>query len=148
MSTDSTSSSPALLVPTPSTSTNVVEALLQSGDDTESDSPPIVPWRTGADTPIPPPILTYIGHTNWRAQHRPVGERRLVRRRIRRRKSVNEIGISASPSRRNTAELTVVLTARDFFLIMALCFVLACLLIVLLRPIALEIIWYIDDSYY
>lgn len=35
-------------------------------------------------------------------------------------------------------------TARDFFLIMALCFVLACLLIVLLRPLAFEILWYID----
>ncbi|KAJ6606486.1 hypothetical protein DFH09DRAFT_1299731 [Mycena vulgaris] len=133
MSTDSRSSSPALLVPTPSTSTNVVgEALLASGDETETDSPPIVPWRTGADTPIPPTNIVYVGHTNWRAQHLPEGERRRVRRRVRRikRHTVNEIGIS-----------------RDFFLIIALCFVLACLLIVLLRPIALEILWYIDDSY-
>jgi len=54
-----------------------------------------------------------------------------VRRRIRRKRLiVNEIGVS-----------------RDFFLIIALCFVLACLLIVVLRPIALEILWHIDDSY-
>ncbi|KAJ7929219.1 hypothetical protein B0H13DRAFT_2310689 [Mycena leptocephala] len=136
MSTDSTSSSSArLLSPTPSASTNIVaEALLASGDDTESDSPPVVPWRTGADTPLPRRTVTYVGHTNWRANHRPEGERRHTRRRVvrirRKRYTVNEIGIS-----------------RDFFLIIALCFVLACLLIVALRPIALEILWYIDDSY-
>ncbi|KAJ7093247.1 hypothetical protein C8R44DRAFT_891000 [Mycena epipterygia] len=128
MSTDSASSSLAFLAPTPSTSTNVVDqALAASGDDTESDSPPIVPWRTGADTPLPPRNITYLGHTNWRAQHPREGERRHMRRRIRRRKYVDENGIT-----------------RDFFLIMALCFVLAFLLIVLLRPIALEILWYID----
>ncbi|KAJ7702302.1 hypothetical protein B0H17DRAFT_1194807 [Mycena rosella] len=133
MSTDSTSSSSlALLVPTPSTSTNVVgEAILASGEDTHSDSPPSVPWRTGADTQLPRAAIAYIGHTNWRAHHQPEGDRRRVRRRIRRKRLiVNEIGVS-----------------RDFFLIIALCFVLACLLIVVLRPIALEILWHIDDSY-
>ncbi|KAJ7739707.1 hypothetical protein DFH07DRAFT_965691 [Mycena maculata] len=130
MSTDSSTSSPALLVPTPSTSTNVVgEALLASGDETESDSPPAVPWRTAADSRN----IVYLGHTNWRAQHAPEVERPRLRRRIivrRKRRVVHEIGIT-----------------RDFFLIISLCFVLACLLIVLLRPIVLEIWWYIDDSY-
>ncbi|KAJ7273176.1 hypothetical protein C8J57DRAFT_1506720 [Mycena rebaudengoi] len=130
MSSDSTTSSPALLAPTPSTSTNLVgEALLNSDPpSSESESPPIVPWRTGADTPIPMNTI-YRGHTAWRVQHAPIVERRrrpILRRRTRRKK--DEIGIS-----------------RDFFLIMALCFVLACLLIVLLRPIALQILWYIED---
>ncbi|KAF8184877.1 hypothetical protein K438DRAFT_1974095 [Mycena galopus ATCC 62051] len=139
MSTETTSSSSSyLLAPTASTSTNIVdEALWASGDDTESDSPPIVPWRTAADTPPPRRIVVpYLGHTNWRANHIPEGERRVRRvrfvrvRRKKRRRIVNENGIS-----------------RDFFLIMALCFVLACLLIVAMRPIALEIFWYIDDPY-
>ncbi|KAJ7168219.1 hypothetical protein C8R43DRAFT_1121399 [Mycena crocata] len=131
MSSESTTSSPDLLPSTPSTSTNIVgEALMASGEDTESDSPPRVPWRTAADTGLPLNV-TYIGHTNWRAHNLVEGERRHTRRRIRRkRRVVNETGIT-----------------RDFFLIMALCFVLACLLIVSLRPLALEILWYIDDSY-
>ncbi|KAJ7261319.1 hypothetical protein B0H12DRAFT_347785 [Mycena haematopus] len=135
MSTESSSSSALhLLAPTTSTSTNIVdEALWASGDDTESDSPPIVPWRTAADAPLPRRIVPYLGHTNWRANYPLEGERRLRRVRIVRRKKrrhiVNENGIS-----------------RDFFLIIALCFVLACLLIVALRSIALEILWYIDDS--
>ncbi|KAJ7197155.1 hypothetical protein GGX14DRAFT_574291 [Mycena pura] len=136
MSSDCSQSSSSLdyLVPTPSTSTNFVdEALATSGDDKESDSPPPVPWRTGAD-PLPHRDVGYVGHTNWLADHPPAYERpRIrVRRRVRIRRKryvVDEFGIS-----------------RDFFLIIALCFVLACLLIVSLRPIALEILWYIDDS--
>ncbi|KAJ7043181.1 hypothetical protein C8F04DRAFT_1251338 [Mycena alexandri] len=136
MSTESSSSSlPLAPTPSTSTSTNIVdEALLfASSEDTDSDSQPIVPWRTGA-TPLPRRTVAYLGHTNWRANHAPEGERRHVRIRrrvvrIRRRpRKVYEDGIS-----------------RDFFLIMALCFVLACLLVVSLRPIALEILWYIDD---
>ncbi|KAJ6608601.1 hypothetical protein B0H10DRAFT_519844 [Mycena sp. CBHHK59/15] len=76
------------------------------------------------------------GHRDWHAHHPREGERRqlIVRRPIvrvrRKRYIVNENGIS-----------------RDFFLIMALCFVLACLLIALFRPVALGILWYIDDPY-
>ncbi|KAF7353612.1 hypothetical protein MVEN_01045600 [Mycena venus] len=138
MSTDSSSSSSLhLLAPTTSTSTNIVGEAILASSDTESDSPHTVPWRTGADTPLRRRVIPYLGHTNWRANHPPEGERRHTRpRRVRvvrvrrKRRIVNENGIS-----------------RDFFLIMALCFVLACLLIVSLRPIALEILWYIDDPY-
>ncbi|KAJ6500508.1 hypothetical protein C8R45DRAFT_71879 [Mycena sanguinolenta] len=156
MSTESTesissSSSPHGLAPTSSASTNIVDEALWASSDTESESPP-VPWRTGADTPPPRRIVPYLGHTHWRANRPPQGERplrrvRVVRvRRTKRRRIVNEKGICVyCPF---VAQTTLIApTARDFFLIMALCFVLACLLIVGLRPVALEILWYIDDPY-
>ncbi|KAF7295338.1 hypothetical protein MIND_01073200 [Mycena indigotica] len=132
---DSEASSPSTYLDDTPSSTNFVEDVLVTSADERDSALPLVPWRSGADNLDllrRNTYYAYVGHNNWlaarQAQQRPLRLRRKVIVRRQTYTIVDEVGIS-----------------RDFFLIIALCFSLAVLMIIFLRPIALELLWYYID---